>query len=198
MLKQLIKDLEDVFVIREFLSPAECEHFISRSEAVGFGDAPINTLAGQVVNKKMRNNERVMIDDPVLAGEIWERLRPFVPARRGANWHSFGLNERFRFYRYDVGQRFDWHFDGYYERSPKEQSAYTFMVYLNEGFEGGATEFNFRVAGGLRDDDPMTRVVPEAGMALVFYHRILHQGAAVTSGRKYVLRSDVMYRWSQQ
>jgi hypothetical protein len=33
-------------------------------------------------------------------------------------------------------------------------------------------------------------------MALVFVHRILHRGAPVTTGRKYVLRSDVMYRWA--
>jgi hypothetical protein len=30
-------------------------------------------------------------------------------------------------------------------------------------------------------------------MALIFEHQILHEGAAVISGRKYVLRSDVMY-----
>ena len=32
-----------------------------------------------------------------------------------------GLNERWRFYRYDPGQQFDWHFDGAYERSPLER-----------------------------------------------------------------------------
>ena len=30
-------------------------------------------------------------------------------------------------------------------------------------------------------------------MALIFDHFLLHEGAAVTRGRKYVLRSDVMY-----
>jgi hypothetical protein len=30
-------------------------------------------------------------------------------------------------------------------------------------------------------------------MALVFVHEQLHEGAAVESGRKYVLRTDVMY-----
>jgi len=31
-------------------------------------------------------------------------------------------------------------------------------------------------------------------MALIFRHKILHAGSAVTRGRKYVLRSDVMFR----
>ncbi len=68
------------------------------------------------------------------------------------------------------------------------------MVYLNDGFEGGATEFNLRRSGMIQLDDPLLTVTPAAGKLLVFRHDILHQGAAVTSGRKYVLRSDVMYR----
>lgn len=194
MQKQLVNDLEDVFVVRGFLSPAECEHHIARSEAAGYGDAPVNTFAGPVVNKKMRNNDRVMVDDPALAAALWERLQPFVPPRRG-RWAAVGLNERLRFYRYDPGQLFDWHFDGSFERSPTEVSNLTFMVYLNGGFTGGATEFDFRLMGVDHDGDAITRVVPEAGLALVFVHRIFHQGAPVTAGRKYVLRSDVMYRW---
>jgi hypothetical protein len=194
MQKELVHDLEDVFVVRGFLSPAECERHIVRSESEGYGDAPINSFGGQVINKGMRNNDRVMLDDPALAAELWERLQPFVPPRRG-RWKAVGLNERLRFYRYDPGQRFHWHFDGRFERSPTEVSALTFMVYLNGGFEGGATEFDFRVAVAVGEHDAITKVVPEAGMALVFVHRIFHQGAPVTVGRKYVLRSDVMYRW---
>jgi hypothetical protein len=30
-------------------------------------------------------------------------------------------------------------------------------------------------------------------MALVFIHELLHEGAPVIKGRKYVLRSDVMF-----
>jgi len=50
----------------------------------------------------------------------------------------------------------------------------------------GATMFE-------RGRDSM-EVVPRTGMALVFYHKMLHEGAVVLKGRKYVLRTDVMYR----
>lgn len=193
MRKELVCDRDDIFVIRGFLSAEEYERHIAASEAAGYGDAPITTAAGPVMDKRVRDNERLMIDNPALAADLWERLRPFVPESRGS-WHAAGLNERFRFYRYDPGQRFNWHFDGYYERSPAERSHLTFMIYLNDGFDGGATEFRFRPLGALADADDGFAVVPEAGMALVFVHRVLHQGAAVTAGRKYVLRSDVMYR----
>jgi hypothetical protein len=72
------------------------------------------------------------------------------------------------------------------QRANGEQSQLTFLVYLNDGFEGGATAFHAGRASLL--------VRPERGKALVFYHRQLHEGTPVARGRKYVLRADVMYR----
>ncbi len=61
------------------------------------------------------------------------------------------------------------------------------MVYLNSDFTGGETKF-------YNDDRELhIAVQPESGTALVFVHRQLHEGASVLSGRKYVLRTDVMY-----
>lgn len=37
-------------------------------------------------------------------------------------------------------------------------------------------------------------ITPQQGLALCFIHQLLHKGQPVTSGRKYVLRTDVMYR----
>jgi hypothetical protein len=177
-------DGPDAFVIHDFLSPAECDEFVARSESVGFGDAPISTGRGFVIRKDYRNNERVMIDDPELAARLWERAGPLVPPRILV-WRACGLNERFRYYRYDPGQRFAVHADGYYERPNGERSHLTVLLYLNDGFTGGETVI-------YRRDD--LRVVPRRGMALLFRHGFLHEGAPVLSGRKYVLRTDVMYR----
>jgi hypothetical protein len=195
MRKQLLTERDDLFVVHDFLSPEECAEYIAASEAAGFGDAPINSLGGPVMRKDIRNNDRLVVDDAGFAAALWERLKPLMPAAPGA-WVTFGLNERFRFYRYDPGQQFDWHFDGRYERSPLQQSLFTFMIYLNGGVAGGATEFNLKLSGGVRDDDPICRVQPEAGKALVFPHNILHRGAPVAGGRKYVLRTDVMCLWA--
>lgn len=195
--KVFLSDRDDLFVVRHFLTPEECDYYITLSESAGYGDAPISTMSGPVMRKDIRNNDRVMIDDPRLGEQMWERLRPFLPECVGF-WLPCGLNERWRFYRYDPGQQFDWHFDGYYERSPLERSAFTFMLYLNGGVAGGATEFNMKTHGRVRDDDPMVRVQPDAGTALVFPHKILHRGAPVADGRKYVMRTDVMCRWAEQ
>ncbi|MCE9561912.1 MAG: 2OG-Fe(II) oxygenase [Planctomycetes bacterium] len=189
MRKEFLAERDDLFVVHDFLSPEECARYIARTEGVGYDDAPITSMSGPVMRKDIRNNDRVMIDDPKLAADIWERLKPFFP-EWARFWIPVGLNERFRFYRYDPGQQFDWHFDGRYERSPTEHSAFTFMIYLNGGIAGGATEFR-----GMTGKHVL-QVQPEAGKALVFPHKILHRGAPVEDGRKYVMRTDVMCRWA--
>lgn len=44
-------------------------------------------------------------------------------------------------YRYEPGQFFAAHYDGIYKRSFMEQSQLTIMVYLNDSFTGGNTNF---------------------------------------------------------
>lgn len=171
---------DDIFTVADFLSTAECDSYIEFSESLGFDDAPIDTGFGQVVVKNVRDNTRVILDDPVLALSLWSRAREFVPAEFDKS-EVVGFNERFRFYRYDPGQIFRWHCDGIFRRPNGQRSQLTFMVYLNDDFEGGATRF-----------EDVT-IKPERGMALCFVHYLRHEGARVLRGRKYVLRTDVMY-----
>ena len=157
---------------------------IREFEAIGFEEALITTANGMVMNKSIRNNDRIILDDPGRAEGLWKRVSTHVPPRMG-QWEACGLNERFRVYRYKPGQQFKPHFDGAFVREPdREQSALTFMVYLNDDFAGGTTDF--------LDHDRSIR--PQTGMGLFFDHAVLHCGREVTRGVKYVLRTDVMYR----
>jgi predicted 2-oxoglutarate/Fe(II)-dependent dioxygenase YbiX len=179
-------DGDFIFVIRNFLTPEECDAFIAQSEKAGYEEATITTAEGAVMDKDVRDNARLILDDNELAARLWRRAEPFLPARL-RNWQAVGFNERFRFYRYDVGQQFAPHWDGCFHRDNGEQSQLTFMVYLNEDFRGGETKFY------LDNGMPRLEVQPKRGTALVFVHRQLHEGAPVLQGRKYVLRTDVMY-----
>ena len=192
MRKELLHG-NDIFVVHDFLSLEECERFIAASEAVGYGDAPISTSGGPVMFKEIRNNDRVMIDDPATAAELYSRARPFLPDDF-LIWQPCGFNERFRFYRYARGQEFKWHFDGEYHRENGEASKYTFMIYLNGGVAGGETKFNLKRLGRLPKENEVLSVVPWAGKALLFRHDVLHTGAVVLDGVKYVMRTDVMFR----
>jgi hypothetical protein len=184
-------DGDYIFVIRDFCTPQECDAFITQSENAGYEDATVTTAAGFVMDKDLRDSARLIVDDVDLAARLWARAEPFMPTRV-SGWRAMGFNERLRFYRYDVGQKFAPHSDGYFRRENGERSQFTFMVYLNDGFTGGETRF-------YSDEGvPHVEVTPERGMALVFLHRRVHEGAPVVEGRKYVMRTDVMYVEAEQ
>jgi hypothetical protein len=177
---------EDIFLIGDFLSREECAQFIAMSEAQGYDGATIATAKGQRVANDIRNNDRLIWDDQELARNWWLRVVSFIPPAFG-RWRAHGFNERFRFYRYAPGQKFVQHRDGSFERSPSEMSWMTFIVYLNEGFDGGRTRFD------LAGEPVPIEIVPATGTALVFMHDRLHEGEEVRTGVKYVLRTDIMY-----
>lgn len=95
---------------------------------------------------------------------------------------AIGLNEQFRFYKYSTSQRFKRHIDGRFKRNEIEESRITFMIYLNEDFEGGETKF-----------DELT-IAPKTGTALCFIHEQKHESLPIKQGTKYVLRSEVLYQ----
>ena len=172
---------DEICTVSGFFTHEECDAYIQLAESIGFDDAPISTAFGPVIRKDVRNNLRVMLDDQERAEDLWSRILDYIPHKLG-DWNVCGVNERLRFYRYDLGQLFDWHYDGYFERDNGERSHLTFMVYLNDDFEGGETTI-----------ERMT-ITPQKGMALFFIHQLRHKGQPVVKGRKYVLRTDVMYQ----
>jgi len=169
-----------IFTIDGFLNAEECRSHVRATEAKGYEAATINTRKGALADPDLRNNSRLIADDVELAASLWQRLRPNVPGFISGR-QAIGLNERFRFYRYEPSERFSGHSDAPYRRENGEKSLLTFMVYLNDDFSGGETAFQ------------NATIKPETGLALLFRHELFHEGRPVLSGTKYVLRSDVMF-----
>lgn len=178
----VINEVSEIYTIENFLTTDECISLIEKSENIGYEEAKVNIDGAQKVMKTVRNNERVMYEDFAYAAYLWEKLRPFVKPMIG-NSSATGLNEMFRFYKYNPGQRFKMHRDGSFMRNESEFSFYTFMIYLNDEYEGGETTF---ASGEI--------IAPKTGMALIFEHSQRHEGSGLVSGTKYVLRSDIMYK----
>lgn len=174
-----------------FLTKEECRAFIALGETAAFEAAPIYSTKGPQMRTDIRDNGRVIIDDPSAADQLWDKLSPLIEAPLRGRWMPLGLNERIRLYRYEPGQQFDWHVDGTYVPDEGSESVLTFMVYLNDGFTGGETIFGTQ--DGPEYHETMV-IEPEEGTALLFFHRVLHRGAPVKKGLKYVLRTDVMFR----
>ncbi len=172
---------KEVVIIENFIDEVACLDFIQWSEQMGYEEAKVNIHGQQVMMKNIRDNKRLLFTNFDLAAQIFERIKPFVPETIGLA-NACGLNELFRFYKYEPGEKFKRHRDGSYQRNEKEFSLLTLLIYLNQDFEGGSTSFNDAV------------YQPQTGAAMLFTHAVLHQGDEVLKGVKYVLRTDVMYK----
>ena len=122
-------------------------------------------------------------------------------------WTAYGISERWRLCRYDPGGHFAPHFDSDTWNSTTDKSLQTVQVYLNGDFDGGG--INFVRAGKeqyvdgegrmrARGDNVILSVKPEAGMVVVFDHKVLHEGEACEGGRKYFMRSELMFGMAQK
>lgn len=178
----IVNEEMEIYTIDNFLTVDECNKLIEKSEQIGFEEAGVNVDGAQKMMKMVRNNERILFEDPEYASQLWQKLQPYVKPEVG-NSKAVGLNEMFRFYKYNPNQRFKMHIDGSYKRNESEFSYYTFMIYLNDSYQGGETKF---ASGEI--------ITPKTGTALIFEHGQRHEGTALVSGIKYVLRSDIMYK----
>eukprot|EP00730_Choanoeca_flexa_P017402 TRINITY_DN8380_c0_g1_i4.p1 TRINITY_DN8380_c0_g1~~TRINITY_DN8380_c0_g1_i4.p1 ORF type:complete len:198 (+),score=27.11 TRINITY_DN8380_c0_g1_i4:218-811(+) len=172
--------------------PSECAAIIDVMDQVGLNPASEKDKHPRK-GEAYLDRENATFIDPKINDALFSRLQPFVPTVDGKA--ATGLFERLRYYIYRRGQRFDQHVDTSVHSS-LGTSEYTFLVYLNgqeeslPPLQGGETVFYKNVRTVLAS------VAPEAGAALLHAHGrrcLMHEGAQVTKGSKYMLRSDVMF-----
>lgn len=177
-------DLEQplYWTIDDALDAATCERYIARIRSAPAERAPVITAEGVGVDLSVRNNTRVMWDSPEEAQSLLVAIDAGVP-RRLSGLARVGANPRLRLYRYGPGEKHSAHWDTVVEFERGAKSLLTLVIYLNDGFEGGETEFSQLGA----------RVTPRRGRALLFQHRVLHTATSVRAGEKLVLRTDIVF-----
>jgi len=185
-------DRKVAFVIENAFSEAECAEMIEWTEKnLNYSPALLNIGYGrQILDTDARNHERAIYDSHEMVDYMFERVKEFLPKQ----WHGQRLsclNERLRYLKYEKGGYFAPHWDGSYARKDgSEQSFLTYILYLNQDFEGGETNF-------LSTHDREEEEYPvgiKTGSLLIFQHDIYHEGSALTCGTKYCVRTDVMYK----
>lgn len=177
---QLIAHSDRVYSINSFLTASQCDALIADAEQHGFGVAGVRTTEGQKMMQNIRNNQRAQYPSEPWVALLWECLNK-VPLPILDGQSAMGLPKDIRFYKYSQGQRFKMHKDGSWAEAGLT-SKLTLLVYLNNDFGGGETDF--------RD----FKISPQKGTAVLFVHDTWHEGAQVTYGVKYIARSDVLYR----
>ena len=172
-----------VWTIFPAFSVTECRDWIAQAEKAGFEQAGIEGPGGHRLRTEVRNNARLEIESPEWLAVLWGRIGKLVP--EVDECQPLGAYRKLRFYRYQPGERFNLHTDGFkLGDRPGERSRLTCMVYLNDDFEGGRTWF----------PELDVRVEPRTGMVLLFRHLLSHAGETVLAGTKYVLRADLLYQ----
>lgn len=144
-------------VVERFMSAAECEWLIQRGRP-GLGRALVYRGSSQARAVDTRTNSEVafgIFNAGVVLSLIRERMSSAVPA-------PTSCFEIAKLLHYEPGQQFELHADFIQPRTPelmqevqvRGQRATTFLVYLNEGYEGGETDFpriGFRFKGKCGD-----------------------------------------------
>lgn len=196
-------------VLENVFSREECAELVEWTEnQLEWSPAMLNIGGGnQVLDLDNRKHDRAIYDTKFISSYIFERIKKYLPKqsgdiRGGFRNHTLScLNERLRFLRYTGGEYFAPHYDGSYCRPDgSERSAITVLFYMNEEFEGGMTSF----LGENQSDNWFQHqfmkypVKPKTGSVLLFQHDIFHEGSTLISGRKYLMRTDVMYRYESK
>lgn len=195
--------LEDqILVIRNLFTSTLCKNYIAYLATLPLTTTPGKPKRGEAV----RVNDRFQVEDGAFAELLWEKtaLQHLVSSQDTRLWAGqvLGLNPNIRIYRYKPGQFFDQHYDesnrlSYGPEKTPARTTWTLLIYLSV-CEGGATVFYPEPAGrkGANAQPPVT-AAPEVGLALLHRHGddcLLHEGKEVTSGEKWVLRSDLVVK----
>jgi len=216
--------VEGAFLLHNVLSEEECKQYIELACDLGFAPSPLRDL-GTVNSEKanysdqtqqIRKSDRVLCDIPDRIGEeLGRRVEDHLPqtvecneftwdlVRLGEQPSGGAINKRWRFNRYEKGGYFRPHYDAGYQYSSTCKTLLTFILYLNDGYQGGETVFfpgDQRTYFSEKEPGIECRVKPKSGSALVFFQEgklsPRHEGATHLSNDrcKFILRSDIAYR----
>ncbi|KAL2558566.1 2-oxoglutarate (2OG) and Fe(II)-dependent oxygenase superfamily protein [Forsythia ovata] len=186
-------------MIENFFTPVESKAFIKVAEAIGFLH---QGSLGPTKGEAYRDNDRIAVQDPVLADAIWNSgLKTLFSDIKIRGKVAVGLNPNIRCYRYTAGQRFGRHIDESTDLGGGRRTYYTLLVYLS-GTPGG-TKFKSKNDNDSQDSLSETlvggetvfygprnalvaEVPPAEGMALLHIHGdkcMLHEARNVVKLR---------------
>jgi len=204
MLLPVLKLYKFAVMLHNVLSTEECSELIDRAEEKGFKDAKKFDVQTKSVQRMCTRHE---LDFPDLAEELYKQIThalkgtPFEPKLKLAPptyWskegipHMVGLNEHLRLDKYKHGQFYRAHTDASFVRSNiglggvGDMSCMSVYIFLNQNYKGGLTTFR-------SDESRHLDIQPRTGSMLIFEHDILHEAQSVSKGKKYLLRTDIMY-----
>jgi hypothetical protein len=175
----IINKMDFLYVVDNVLTNEQCVEYIDMFDN--------NDVTVEDINEKHRKYHRVQFTDKQLADLLYEKVKHCIPKK--IKKICVGINDHIRLSKYKPGEFFGIHQDGInYDGNNKSVMSYaTLNIFLNDDFQGGETIFYEK------DKKTITlKCIPKPGRGGFFYSQQYHEGAKITSGYKYLLRTDLM------
>jgi prolyl 4-hydroxylase len=191
-MKSEIIDYGDKYVqtIENVFSKEECEELIKISEDKGYNPASLFTdkFGKEHFVLDKRKGLRCIIDDLNFADKLLHKIYQFIP-KTYKNMKLHSINNRLRFLKYNSGDFFKRHSDGNYISENGSISQITILIYLNDDYTDAYTTF-------FKDPDDYDGYVikPSIGMLCLMDQKVGHEVNPLSSGIKYVIRTELMYK----
>jgi len=203
----------DAHLLSNVFSPAECRDIIEQAISIGLERLDLGSgldVSAIKAGAQRRGNSRVALEGALLSKEVWRRIGSFFPpivisaadrelggwAVEPGVWRPVGLGDVWRIARYhNAGDSIGAHYDDYLVLGPNKRSLKTFNVNLTSSDPSSGGFFNF-LSWGEDECTPQVigeSIVPTAGSALAFDDHLLHEGAPIAHGEKWLLRSEIVY-----
>ncbi len=178
-----------IVTVEDVLTASECDELIAQINRGAWHptakinrDTPLITSGPDASDAGRDQDGLACLEDPRLALRLYHRVAEHLPEAVDER-ELFGLKPIMHCLRYASGHSSSLHRDHAYHGERDERSELTLLIYLNDGFEGGQTEF----------PDHGRLVSARPGRAVLFRHGTMHRGRTVGAGTKYVLRTEVYY-----
>ncbi|KAF0973069.1 hypothetical protein FDP41_008733 [Naegleria fowleri] len=198
-----IENHDRCIYIGSLLTSSECSELIQATTQLGYESIE------HEYPKEYRSSERVLVLCKKLADMLWQRIKPYLTDAdfkgvrpygfdNGGTWKPIGTNECLRFNRYKKNAFFKPHQDAKFIRNDNEQSIFTILIYLDASYAGttllkkvsDSKETNVSVMKFKK----ITSLRPKEGAVAIFNHDLYHAGQRVRYGRKYVLRTELIFK----
>jgi len=176
---ELLSERPNVRCIRGFFSAAECDFLVQVAEPWLTPSVVVDPHSGQLVQNPVRTSD-AMAFPWIAESPAVHALNRRIAAVTGT---TAAQGEPLQVLRYRSGQQYRPHLDGV--AGEANQRILTALVYLNDGYAGGETQFvrtGLTFSGGKGDALIFANAFPDGSCDA----QALHAGLPVLSGEKYL------------
>ena len=161
---------------RNFANENECNQLINEAENNGFKNSEVDSKTEALTSARTSTTSFLSIQNSPIGNLLSEKVKKIIPYQL----------EGIQVQKYDIGQKYNPHYDTFDDKDGEMQRNWTFMIYLSNVEEGGGTYFpNINL-----------RIFPKKGKA-VFWNNLntdgcrniytLHTGEPIINGTKYIV-----------